>query len=101
MQIIFDQDVAETLKNSHTVLPLETFVVNGKPQTAHCVVPADKIPLTDFPQLSNQVDLHKAFVNAYNTKDYKLCEDLYEHLMGKFSGELDSFYEEILNRIKK
>jgi hypothetical protein len=32
--------------------------------------------------------------------DLKLCEDIAEHLMGQFGGELDSFYEEIIKRLK-
>jgi hypothetical protein len=32
--------------------------------------------------------------------DYKLCKDISEHLLGKFSGELDSFYEIILEKLK-
>ena len=101
MQIIFDEAVAKQLQNSHTVLELETFDYKGAPRTAYCVVPADKIPLNDFPKLESQKELHSAFVKAYNTKDFKLCEDISEHLIGLFGGELDSFYETILNKIKQ
>jgi hypothetical protein len=99
MQIIFDEAVAKQLQNSHTVLELETFDYKGAPRTAYCVVPAEKIPLTDFPKLHNQKELHSEFVKAYNNKDFKLCEDISEHLVGLFGGELDSFYNEILKKI--
>jgi len=99
MQIIWDQTVAERLQNTHTILELETFDVEGKQLTAYCVVPVDKIPLSEFPQLANQKELHSAFVQAFRDKNYKLCRDIAEHLEGKFGGDLDSFYEEILKRI--
>jgi len=98
MQIIFNKDAADQLQDTHTVLELETFDVEGQTLHAFCVVPADKIPLTEFSQLSVYKQFHTAFVDALRKKDRKLCEDLAEHLMGKFGGELDTFYEEILKR---
>jgi len=99
MQIIFDQEIAKQLESSHCILELETFDYKGEPRTAYCVVPAEKIPLSDFPTLGNIKELHSTFIKSYNSKDYKLCEDIAEHLIGKFSGELDSFYNEILKKI--
>ena len=98
MQIIWDQAVAEKLMNSHTILELETFNVDDKQLTAYCVVPAEKI-LSEMAQLAGNKELHVAFVTAFNEKDYPRCLELYTHLMGKFGGEVDTFYEEIVNRI--
>ena len=50
--------------------------------------------------LDRYIELHEGFVKAYKENNYKLCEDIAEHLMGKFGGELDSFYTEILARNK-
>ena len=99
MQIIWDQAVVEQLKHSHTLLELETFDVNGTPITTYCVVPAEKIVL-ELAQLNAYSELHAGFIKAYNEKNYQLCIDIAEHLTGKFGGELDTFYEEILSRIK-
>jgi len=100
MQLIWNQEAAEKLKSSHTVLELETFEVKGAPVTLYCVVPAEKIPLADFPSLQQQIDLHAAFIQAFNNKNYPLCQDLAPELVGRFGGELDTFYEEILKRIR-
>lgn len=100
MQIVWDQTVAERLKNSHTVLELETFDVDGKQLTAYCVVPPEKV-ISEIAQLDSIKTLHSGFIQAYQNKDYKLCKDVSEHLLGKFGGELDSFYQEILSRIDK
>lgn len=98
MQIIFDSAVAEELKARYTVLELETFVTADKNLTAYCVVPADKIPLTEFALLNAHTQLHDAFVVAAKESNQQLCVDIAEHLLGKFGGELDSFYNEVLGR---
>lgn len=98
MQIVWDQEAIETIKNSHTVLELETFEVNGKPVTAWCIVPAEKIGL-NLASLAGLKDLHAEFISAWKAKDYNLCRDVSRHLIGQFGGELDTFYEELLGRI--
>ena len=101
MQIIWDQAAAEQLRNSHTVLELETFDVKGIRVPTYCVVPAEKIGIDGFAMLERYKELHAGFVKAYYDKDYKLCHDIVEHLMGKFGGELDTFYDEIMGRINR
>ena len=98
MQIVWNSEAAESLKNTHTLLELETFDVNGSPLTAYCVVPPEKISMDGFAMLETYKNLHESFVKAFKENDSKLCSEIAEHLMGKFGGELDSFYEEILKR---
>jgi hypothetical protein len=98
MQIVWDPKAVEDLKKTHTVLELESFPVNGGMFHAWCVLPAEKI-IAELPTLNNYIELHEGFVKAWKDRNYKLLEDLSEHLKGKFGGELDSFYEEILSRI--
>jgi hypothetical protein len=99
MQIIWNLEAAESLKQSHTLFELETFETEKGPLTAWCVVEADKL-LPDLAQLENLKQLHSAFLQAYKNNDFKLCQDCAEHLMGRFGGELDTFYQEILSRHK-
>jgi hypothetical protein len=101
MQIIWDKAAAEQMMKSHTLLELETFDVKGVAVKTWCVVPPEKIGLAGFATLDNLTQIHAAFIKAYYDQNYKLCEDCVEHLMGKFGGELDTFYEEIMSRIKK
>ena len=100
MQIVWDPEAVEQLKKAHTVLELETFETSSGPMVAYCVVPAEHL-YEDLPRLGYYTDLHAAFAKALNEKNYKLCIDTAEHLMGHFGGELDSFYIEILARITK
>lgn len=101
MQIIWDYQAVLQLRKTHTVLELETFDVNGIPVTTFCVVPPEKIGLSGFSTLDKYVTLHEGFIRALKEKDYKLCQDISEHLIGQFGGELDSFYEVIVNRINQ
>ena len=98
MQIIWDSTAAQQLRSNHTVLELETFFIDGQYITAYCVVPADKV-FPDITRLPTITELHVAFVKAFNDKDYQLCQDIAPNLIGVFCGELDSFYQAILDKI--
>ena len=99
MQIIFSREVAEELKDKFTILELETFDVDGKMLETFCVVPADKISLAEYVTLGRSIDLHAQLVEAIKQKDYSFCKEAIPELVGKFGGELDSFYEIINERV--
>ncbi len=99
MQIIWNKEAAERLRSNQTVLELETFAVGKQTITAYCVVPAEKV-FPEITRLENLVELHEAFISAFNQKNYQLCQDLAPELIGRFGGELDTFYQEILNKLK-
>jgi hypothetical protein len=97
MQIILGQEAADALKNNYTVLELETFLKEGEEVKAFCVV--TDIPVMELPELEQDKALHAMFVSEYYNGNYQFCLENAFHLKGKFNGELDSFYEEIINRI--
>ena len=99
MQVIFGRDTAEQVKERYTVLELETFHANGQAVPAFCVVPSDKIPLEDIRQVEDLKDLHQQFIDGFNSQQYEVCTTLYKQLRGRWTGELDSFYDAILNKI--
>lgn len=99
MNIIIGKEAAEKLKENYTVLELETFIKNDKSITAYCVV--DQIPLAELPILEELKKKHSDFVFNYNNKNYKECKSLIPDLQGKFNGDVDSFYQIILERINQ
>jgi len=99
MQIIFGRENAEALRDKYTILDLETVEKDGHNIEVFCLIPADKLTLSDLPQLEHWVKLHNDFLHGYHTQQYNYCRQCIEHLMGKFGGEVDTFYEEILRRI--
>lgn len=99
MQLIFGRNNAEQLQDRYTVLELETMMIDDKPLEVFCVIPAERIALGEISTIEHSTKLHNDFVTALKDKNYRLCNDLYVHVLGKFGGELDSFYEEIIKRI--
>jgi hypothetical protein len=100
MDIIFGKENAEKLREKYTILDLETIEVEpGKNLEVFCLISADKISIGDLPQLEAWVKLHEDFLKGFHKKEYSYCRQCIEHLMGKFAGEVDTFYEEILKRI--
>lgn len=101
MQMIFNRTLAEELADRYIVLELEPHIVQDAVLETFCVVESEKIPLTEVTMLDHWKKLHKEFVQANKDKNGKLCQDLAEHLVGKFGGEVDSFYEIVVSRYSK
>jgi len=99
VDIIFGRANAEKLREKYTVLDLEKLIIEGTELEVFCLIPAEKIALSDLPQLESWVKLHNDFLNGYNNQQYEFCRQCIEHLTGKFGGEVDTFYEEIAKRI--
>ncbi len=99
MWIIVGKEAADKLVGNYTILELETHDSAQGPVTAYCVVEAEKIPLMDIPNIAHHKALHNEFVKEYRNGNYKFCKDAAEHLIGLFGGEVDSFYQEIIQRI--
>jgi hypothetical protein len=98
MQIIFNRQSADELRSRYTVLELETFDVEGQQLETFCVVPADKMNLAHLPNLESDIRLHEKLIEELKKENYKFCLDAIDHLLGKFGGELDSFYVIIKDR---
>jgi hypothetical protein len=102
VDIIFGRENAEKLRAKYTVLDLETITAeDGTSMEVFCLIPAEKLNINDLPNLDQWIKLHQDFLEGYNTNQYDYCKDAISHLTGKFGGEVDSFYEEILRRIEQ
>jgi hypothetical protein len=98
MNIIFKSNLP-AIDQKYTVLDLDTFKMpDGSIHTACCVV--EHIPITELPSTENLKTLHSDLITNYGQKNWNFCEQAIEQLMGKWGGELDSFYQELTNRIK-
>lgn len=97
MNIILGRERAEELRDKFTVLELDTFDhADGMQIPAYCVIPAEKIPLEEMGSLPQWVELHENLIKEYHKRNRRFCEDAIEHLRGKFGGEVDSFYNHVL-----
>jgi hypothetical protein len=99
MNIIFGDSIKQ-IPDSFTVLELDTFNIasEGRAATAYCVV--EKIALADFDKLEAYKKVHADLVENYRRREWTYCEHAIEGLMGKWNGELDTFYIDLLLRVK-
>lgn len=100
MQIVLGNEV-KNISEKYTVLELDQLRMtpDQEPITAYCVIDNEKIPITEVFQLEQIQDLHHSLIKNYKLKNWQFCEQMVNHLKGKFRGELDSFYETLLRRI--
>ena len=97
MHIIFGDAVKE-IPDSYTVLELDTVNTNGTMVTYYCVI--EKIPLQEFPLIDAHIKLHTDVMVNYREQHWDYCETAINALLGKWNGEVDSFYNTLLERIK-
>jgi hypothetical protein len=100
MNIIFG-DALETLPNNYTVWELDTLVLppDGECRTSYCVV--EKVPLADFPMMEAYIKVHADMMQAYRDQNWDYCLHAIKGLTGRWNGELDSFYANLLQRVEK
>jgi hypothetical protein len=98
MNIIFKTH-ATNIDEKYIVLDLDTFSLpDGSLHTACCVV--ESIPVAELPMVQQLKKLHGNLIDNYGQRNWNYCEQAIEQLMGKWSGEVDSFYQELNTRIQ-
>lgn len=91
-------DQRHLVPDSYTVLELDTFqTAQGRRETAFCVI--ENIPLQDFPVLDAYIKVHHDLMQAYRDKNWEYCESAITGLIGKWNGEVDSFYQDLAQRV--
>jgi hypothetical protein len=100
MHIVLTQAVADELRAKYTVLELDTMPHPDGPVPAFCVLPMEKIAM-EMSSLDQNVSMHEQLIDAIKTNNTKLANDLCDVLLGKFGGDLDTFYNEIKSRIEQ
>lgn len=100
MNIIFGDSLA-TLPDKYTILELDQFRLppDGKIVTSYCVV--ERIPLEEIPLIEQYRELHNRCVQSYRKQQWNFCEQAITSLRGRWNKELDSFYENLLQRVTK
>lgn len=100
MHIIFGKEHADQLEQKYTVLELDTFQLgeNGPTITAYCTV--ENVPFQELSNLEQQKIQHQHLLINYRGRVWNDCLEAVDSLTGKWGGELDSFYQDLAQRIK-
>jgi hypothetical protein len=98
MNIIFG-DSADTLPDHYIKLELDTFRTADSDNvvTAYCLV--EKLAPDEFAVIDSYKKIHADLLDAYRNQHWNYCEQAIQGLMGRWGGELDTFYEDLLIRV--
>ena len=99
MNIILGKENIRGLDSKYLVLELDTmrFGNSADPVTAYCLI--ENLPINEMLTLDQYSDLHENLIRNYRLKNWNYCINAIEHLKGKWHGEVDSFYQDLLQRI--
>jgi hypothetical protein len=99
MNIIFGEDINQ-LPDSYTILELDSFRFSdsNEPVASFCVV--EKIPLSEFATLDAYRTAHQDLIKNYRAREWEYCQGAIKILMGRWNGEVDTFYQNLLERVE-
>ena len=97
MNIIFDKNLAEQLKEKYTVLELDTVLQPQmtEPLTLYAVV--ELINVSDISTLNFFREMHNDLIKAYKSGNWDRSIDLANGLKRQFNNELDEFYDLVID----
>lgn len=99
MNIIFKEH-SKDIEKKYVVLDLDTFSVpDGSTHTVCCVV--ENIPITELSETETLKAVHSTLLENYAKKNWNSCEQAIKQLMGKWGGELDTFYLDLKTRVEQ
>lgn len=99
MQIIFIEN-KDDIDKKYITLELESFPDLGgdSPKTAYCILPMEAMLFVELGELQKNMSVHQVLIDALKIDDLETAAASINFLMGKFNGELDSFYEAMITR---
>lgn len=97
MNIIFNKELVEELKEKYTILELDTVLQPNmiEPLTLFAVVEITNI--TDLSTLSFFREMHGDMIKEYKSGNWERAVELTNGLIGHFNGELDEFYNLVID----
>ena len=96
---MFGDSITDDIKSKYTILQLDTFYFAeiDQKRVAYCLI--ETVPITEMVSIDQTIELHNNLVRNYSLRNWNYCVDAIEHLRGRWNGELDSFYDSILERV--
>ena len=98
MNIIFGNSI-NTIPDHYILLELDTFRRTGETETmtAYCLV--EKPAINEFANMESYKKIHEDVIKYYKLREWNYCEQAIPGLVGRWGGELDTFYTNLLERV--
>lgn len=100
MNVIFGRQHANMLKERYTVLEIVNLLDLEHDYQAYCLIDGSGIPAQELPTLTHYVNLHNTLIENIRRNNIPVVTELARNLHKRWGGELDSFYEAIIERYK-
>ena len=99
MNIVVGKENVVGLEDRYVILEMDRFKVLNKDQIVDTYCLIENVPLHEIPFVTDFKNLHENLIHSYRKKNWDYCEDAIEKLRGKWNKEVDSFYDNLLERI--
>jgi hypothetical protein len=99
MNILLGEENAKSVDEKYIVLELDLIKFPGIPEPVTAYSLIEKINLDDVIGGTNWQELHAKLIENYRKRNWKYCQDAIEHLRGHWNGEIDSYYDNLNNRV--
>lgn len=99
MNILLETQITPDMRDKYLLLELDTFRTGPGPDTvtAWCMIdPKDPDGMVTMDQF---IDLHSNLMPNYRQRNWNYVEQAIEHLLGRWDGQLDSFYSDLQSRV--
>jgi hypothetical protein len=96
MQIIFEQNLVEELRQKHIVLELDTIQQDGMtdPITLYALI--ENLDIFNLSNLADVISQHQTMVTQYKSNQYDDAIFNANALLSEWGGELDEFYRLVI-----
>lgn len=98
--LIILEDQVPMLQGRYVTLELDQVRLgqDGPVKQAYCVV--ESIRLQDMPRLQELRERHQQVIETYRNQNWNDCLGAIDSMEGQWNGELDSFYQDLAQRVK-
>lgn len=99
MNIVLGKENINIVDDRYISLELDLLKIPGRdePIAAYCIL--DPLPLDALATVDQWRDLHENLIKNYRIRNWNYCEQALEHLAGKWGGQLDTFYQNLNQRV--
>jgi hypothetical protein len=100
MQIIFEQNLVNDLREKYIVLELDTVIHEDMetPVTLYALI--EDITFTVLTNLPDLISQHQTMIYQYKNREYDDAIFNANALLGQWNGELDEFYNLVISTSK-